>query len=64
MSRMEEFGGETSQLSHGLGKNVEKPVLGKMLMAIKEENKRGPEQVFENTPTQPCMAGEDRGKLQ
>lgn len=43
---------------------MEKPVLGKVLMEIKEENKRAPEQVFENTPTQPCMAGEDKGKLQ
>ena len=47
---MEEFGEETSQSSDGLGKNVEKPVLGKMLMEIKGENKRGPKQVFANTP--------------
>lgn len=61
---MEEFEEETSQSSDGLGKNVEKPVLGKMLMEIKGENKRGPKQVFANTPTQPCVAGEDKGKLQ
>ena len=43
---------------------MEKPVLGKMLMEIKGENKRGPKQVFANTPNQPCVAGEDKGKLQ
>lgn len=32
--------------------------------AWSEENKRGPKQVFANTPTQPCVAGEDKGKLQ